>query len=388
MPASSHNREEQPRDDAGAVAQRSPAAASPDRAPGGIETPEGFDPFELATVLSHYDLGVIDAIHAFPRGSPTSPKALIRSERGRFLLKRRSEGASSLERILFTHRVQLQLAERAFPLPRLLGTRHTNSSVLEWRGGLYEVYVFVQGVPFVASAAHAHAAGAALANLHAALADFDTSSAPRLLRGYHARSDLPSQLGVIPDRVSSVQPDAPAVARTTLAGAVSNLRDAYTLACENADRANASQWPAQVIHGDWHPGNLLFTKQNGVAAALDYDAARIEPRAFDLANGALQFSITRGESDPDNWPASPDYSRLRVFVRGYDGDEPHRISEAELAALPWLMIEALIVEAVAPVAATGSFARMEGGAFIRMVERKVRWLQENANSLQRILDSP
>ena len=46
------------------------------------------------------------------------------------------------------------------------------------------------------------------------------------------------------------------------------------------------------------------------------------------------------------------------------------------------MIESLIVEAIAPIAATGSFARMEGGAFLRMVDRKVRWIREHGDDLR------
>ena len=37
------------------------------------------------------------------------------------------------------------------------------------------------------------------------------------------------------------------------------------------------------------------------------------------------------------------------------------------------------------VAATGSFARMEGYGFLLMIERKVRWLQEHAEKLGSIL---
>ena len=49
--------------------------------------------------------------------------------------------------------------------------------------------------------------------------------------------------------------------------------------------------------------------------------------------------------------------------------------------MPWLMIEALIAEAVFPIATTGSFGRMEGLRFLQMVHRKVQWLQKNAQRL-------
>ncbi len=45
------------------------------------------------------------------------------------------------------------------------------------------------------------------------------------------------------------------------------------------------------------------------------------------------------------------------------------------------MIEALIAEAVFPIAATGQFGRMDGMAFLSMVVRKVKWLHKNVGKL-------
>jgi hypothetical protein len=57
------------------------------------------------------------------------------------------------------------------------------------------------------------------------------------------------------------------------------------------------------------------------------------------------------------------------------------LSQAEIRAIPALMIEALIAEAVFPIAATGNFGRMEGLAFLEMVNRKVRWIARHASHL-------
>ena len=57
------------------------------------------------------------------------------------------------------------------------------------------------------------------------------------------------------------------------------------------------------------------------------------------------------------------------------------LSVAELEVLPWLMIEALVAESVLPIAATGSFGRLEGFGFLQMIERKVRWVQTNREQL-------
>ena len=129
-------------------------------------------------------------------------------------------------------------------------------------------------------------------------------------------------------------------------------------------------------------GALRYTinfRQRRVVAVIDYDAARMQQRVIDLANGALQFSILGGSEDPAQWPAYLDATRFKRFIRGYD--EVDIISVAEFQVLPGLMIEAMVAESVLPVATTGSFGRIEGYGFLQMIERKVRWVQANADAL-------
>src|SRR5262249_17735162 len=152
----------------------------------------------------------------------------------------------------------------------------------------------------------------------------------------------------------------------------------YRHAAETVDGLGIDGWPKQIVHADWHPGNMLF-RDSHIVAVIDYDSARQMQRVIDIANGALQFSILGGDEDVWGWPDYLDESRFKRFLRGYD--EVMLLSQAEIKAVPWLMIEALIAEAVFPIAATGSFGRMEGLAFLAMVQRKVAWLQKSAPRL-------
>ena len=142
-------------------------------------------------------------------------------------------------------------------------------------------------------------------------------------------------------------------------------------------------WPRQIVHSDYHPGNVIFTDK-GVRAVVDFDSARVGPRAIDVANGALQFSVTRTGLDPMAWPVELDMKRLQAFLGAYDAVEGCILSRAECRALPWLMIEALITEATLPIAATGRFGQIEGSTFLRMVERKATWIAEAAEELIRL----
>ena len=145
------------------------------------------------------------------------------------------------------------------------------------------------------------------------------------------------------------------------------LLDSYRHAVQMADAQGLDGWPKQIVHADWHPGNMLF-RDNHVVAVIDYDSSRLLPRIIDAANGALQFSIIGGDEDISKWPEYLDESRYKRFLRGYD--EVMLLSEAEIRTIPWLMIEALIAEAVFPIAATGFFGKMEGMAFLRWCSGK------------------
>src|SRR3984957_21013630 len=106
---------------------------------------ETFSIEELAIVLSHFDIGIIDSIVEFPRGSRKAPKLLVVSDHGKFLLKRRARGKDDPYKVAFCHALQLYLAGKQFPLPHLIGTKRDNNSMLQWRGGVYEIFEYIPG---------------------------------------------------------------------------------------------------------------------------------------------------------------------------------------------------------------------------------------------------
>lgn len=332
---------------------------------------------ELAIVCSHYDVGVIESVKEFKRGSSRAPKVAIKSSKGRYLLKRRARGKDDPQRVAFTHGLQIHLAERRFPLPRLIGTRSENNSMLEVDGRVYELFEFIPGNTYDSSLEATGDAGRALAFFHKLLAGYQPGWLPPA-GTYHHASSLATQMATIPDKLAELgaRSEGTEGAREVIA----QLTESYAGAAARVERLGIAAWPNQIIHADWHPGNMLF-KGSRVSAVLDYDAARPAPRVIDLANGALQFAITMLGEEPDRWPETLDEGRFKRFCRGYDDVPGCIVSTAEFEATPWLMVEALIVEAAIPIAATGSFARMDGLAFLRMIARKVAWLERNAARL-------
>ena len=98
---------------------------------------------ELAIVLSHYDLGIVQEFKAFARGSHAAAKVVVRTDQGRFLIKRRPVGHDGPYRVAFSHALQQFLALKNFPLPHLIGTREDNNSMLKIDEAIYEVFEFI-----------------------------------------------------------------------------------------------------------------------------------------------------------------------------------------------------------------------------------------------------
>lgn len=337
---------------------------------------ERFDGHELAIVLSYYDLGALESLRVFPRGSRRSPKVRIKSQLGEFLLKRRAAGHDDPYRVAFAHELQLLLAQCGYPVPGLIGTRD-NNSMLHINGRTYEVFNYVHGTRFDHSVAHAHEVGAMLGRLHLHLSNHRPQyQAPSA--SFHGVTEIDAKMALLSPAILSVEPHTD---RAKVAATVDFLRRAYHEASQQINRLHFFSWPPAIIHGDWHPGNLLF-RHGQIVGVLDFDSARVEPRVVDVANGALQFSMLMGDPDrPSTWPDGLDEKVIRAVLAAYDQNSGKRLSTLERASLPWLMIEALIIESIVPIAATGSFARIPGAAFLQMIERKVKWIRPHAELL-------
>lgn len=346
-----------------------PAVSTRDRAT--------FDAAELAVVLSHYDLGVIESITAFGRGSRQSPKVGVVCERGKFLLKRLASARTNPDRIRFSHQLQAHLAAKNFPVSKLIPTRDGRRTHVGIRSHVYELFDFVAGESYRASVEETTDAGMTLGRFHLATVDFDGVSTLRGLGSdYHDENAVPAGLSSIGSTLSSH--DSFAGEEAELASLTLFLHEAYEDAAAKVNRVGFQDFPSCVVHSDWHPGNLLF-RGGLVTAVVDYDSARISRAVSDVANGALQFSML-GTGDPAGWPDELDEPRLWAFLEGYCSTVELPI--AQRAAVPELMIEALIAECVPPITKTGLMGRWPGFRMLQMVRRKVRWLTAQSDRLR------
>ena len=334
---------------------------------------------ELAIVMSHYDVGAIEAIQEYAKGSRKAPKALIRTGEGLYLLKRRAKGKDDPFKVAFCHSLQLHLTDRQFPLPHLIGTRDENNSLLQCGGHVYELFEYISGTQYDFTLNATYEGGKILGLYHKLTRNFESEYEPAE-GSYHNASSVKKAFELIPKAIARLDEHKTKERLEEAKRLTWGCQMAYMQAASKVDELGLNSWPMQVVHSDWHPGNMLY-RGSQIIAVIDYDAARVQQRILDTANGGLQFAILGGGEDPAEWPAHLDEARLNRFMSGYEQVEGGMLSKAEIACVPWLMIEALIAESVLPIAATGRFSRMDGVGFLQMVERKVKWLEANAERL-------
>ncbi len=331
---------------------------------------------EIRQVLAHYRLGTVRRAWPLARGSRQAPKIVVETDRGRYLLKRRAPGRDRTERILLAHALIEHLRRASFPVPRPIQPLDSKTPFVRLNGHTYEVFEYVEGAHYDSSLEQTMQAGRMLARFHIAAAGLRTDQRLRH-GGYHNSASVRGGLNAVPTRIASH--DSVVGREAELLGIVQELFERYDEAASLVERLGYQRWSAGIVHGDWHPGNLLFSGQR-VRAVLDFDAVRVAPVVLDVANGMLQFSILRGADEPESWPEYFDLTRMRRFYLGYRSRR--MLTLAQRQALVPLMLESLIAESVLPIAATGSFGDIPGFGVLQTVRRKVRWLLRNARAIR------
>ncbi len=341
--------------------------------------PTSFLPREVEAVLDAYDLGNVSAVKKFRAGSPYSPKAIIETDRGEFLLKRRAPGRDEPLKVAFAHELQVYLRDRQFPLPHLQGTRAGNNTILQLHGAVYEVFEYLPAAPYDRSPTAAHDAGRVLALYHKLLERYKAAFQPPS-GCIHDNADvqriLESRLKVIKQGGDD---GIPVSYLDELRATFGALRVAYNEACQQANRLGLPGWPPQITHSDWHPSNVLFIDQL-VVGVIDFDSARIQVRAVDVANAAVQFcTFFEKGTDPALWPAEINVPLFQAFIAGYDS--VNILSSAELESVPHLMIEAIITEPVLAAQRARNISELDPYIpWLEMARRKSSWIQDHVDS--------
>ena len=335
-----------------------------------------FSSEELAQVLSHYDIGVIHQVKPHTAGNRRVPKMVVTSERGKFLLKRRAKGKDDPYHVAFAHAIQSHLSENAFPVAPLVATCDENNTILQLNNRIYELFEFVTGSRYDGTAEETADTGRQLANFHRHLSQFAEEWKPPK-GSFHDSSIVRRHL-----RTAGTEKGHQQDKKLRKTSEV--LMTLYNASSVRVSELGFDSWPEQIVHGDWHPGNMLFSKHK-LIAVLDFDSVKTAPTVTDIANGMLQFSIVGDRPNPADWPDYLDQAKALQFLNGYR--EEIELKKNELNSLLDLMIETMIAEAILPVAATGFFGNLSGLDFLKMIQRKAEWIDKNRKKLSQAISA-
>jgi len=321
---------------------------------------------EIEGVLDQYALGKVNTIDELAAGSVYSPKVVIGADRGRFLLKRRARGLDIPSVVAFSHEVILGCLERGVCVPPLVGTVSENNSIVHFGDHVYELFVFIEGQMFDRSASmigtHARQAGALLGEVHAVLDQIRPGFEPPV---EPATIDL-TRMGVLDQRVDAIDADTGHRLKQILGYG------------EELSKANARR--PSIVHGDWHPGNMIY-RQGEIVAVCDFDNTRIGSRARELAQAMIHFSLKTPQAGQSahNCDPDPDLDGLANFWRGYASYAPPACSAKVCVGLmPAVMID----EALASIGHDES-----SNAMLVAVARKAIWIDEHQSTLVSMLES-
>lgn len=316
---------------------------------------ERFTQRELDEVLGLYELGQVRSVRELPLGTPASPKAVVECARGTMLLKRRALGVDAPDRVAFSHELMLACLGAGVCVPPLVGTRGQNNSMVQLDDRVYELFVYIEGQADPKTVDSAGMAGSLLAEIHAAM---DTAAAGQWPAPLEAESVDPTRAEQHP----AVDAEIRAPVRAILQRAADRAaRLTGGLAGGLAGEARA------LVHGDWHPGNLVFRGDVPVAVC-DFDHARLGLRTRELAQGLTQFSLRRGKpgEPPERWSAEADLDRLAAHWRGYAAGRPGVDPAAAVGLMPGVLLDEAL-------AASDPDPRL-----VWAVVRKAQWLEDRA----------
>jgi homoserine kinase type II len=236
-------------------------------------------PEQVGALLAHYDLGELVALKGIAEGVENS-NFFVQTTQNRFILTL-YENRVNPNDLPFFYALLKHLHDAGCKVPRFMADREGNwlQTVAGRPACLIE---FLDGVSVTEpTAAQAHSTGAALGQMHNALADFTLSR--------------PNSLGV-----SAWRPLAMRCTADGLDSIAAGLSERIFTECDYLEAHWPNDLPVAAIHADLFPDNVLMLGDN-VSGLIDFYFACSETQAYDLAvtHSAWCFSNDGAVFDAD-----------------------------------------------------------------------------------------
>ena len=328
---------------------------------------------EVKFVAKEYALRRPIYLEEIRRGSRSVAKGRLRGVDGDWMLKRRPPARAA--RLGMVHAFQAHLQDAGVPVATLRrnleGTTRTDGE-----RGVYELFNWVFGQRWSSRVEEAAQVGAAIGSMLRAGAGF-RGPGDALDASLHRSQALEVDPAELASFVLAAEPGADA---GSLAGACHALVHRARIAAERLV-ADIDSLPRCFVHGDLHPGNVLFA-EGRLAAVLDFDTTRIDLRVREVASALNAFgSESRSSDSPDQWAPGQHIDRMVAIVAGVRHGIGGALAPQERRLLPWLMIEGCARESLERIIRTGRFDQHQAAPFLAYVERKTAWIEERADEI-------
>jgi homoserine kinase type II len=303
---------------------------------------------QLNEILSnHYPIGVITKYEQLQLGYINTSyiiETMMSGERGKYFFRRYKEGIRE-EEIVYEHSIIRHLIERGFTLSaEIIQTRDGKTYVKRLEGDgskkneiFYAVFDYLPGedkyswVNPKCTGEEIEAAASVLAQFHNAVSDLDPAGKRYEPRIFNLLPEIACYVVDCSKNLGSTIFD------DYLRKHLNVIQDSLTTTQDALGTLENSSLPQQVIHSDYHPGNLKF-RDSEIIGLFDFDWSKVDYRCFDIALAITYFFSSwvdqkDGELHLDN---------TRQFIHAYQNslkDVPGigPLNASELAYLPQMI---------------------------------------------------
>jgi Ser/Thr protein kinase RdoA (MazF antagonist) len=329
---------------------------------------------EVKFVAKEYALRRPIYLEEIRRGSRSVAKGRLRGVDGDWMLKRRP--AARAGRLDLVHAFQNHLQHAGVPVASLRRNLE-GATRTDGERGVYELFNWVFGSRWSLRTEEAAEVGAAIGSMLRAGAGF-RAPGDAMDASAHRSQALDVDPAELVAFLGSVEPE----------GDHALIRDACHSLLARVARATAasggtavSSLPRCFMHGDLHPGNVLFA-EGRLRAILDFDTTRIDLRLREVASALNAFgSEARSTDAPDRWAPGQHMDRMVAIIAGVRHGIGEPLTTAERRALPWLMIEGCARESLERIIRTGRFDQHPASLFLVYVDRKTSWIEQHADDI-------
>ena len=249
----------------------------------------------------------------------------------RYLLKQWPRYCRSDEELRFVLAVQDCARDKGVPVPPILTTRDSRR-VFDWEGHRFSVQHFVGNSYDPERPEQILSCAAKLGQYHQAVTSVRLDG-HQWGAVYISRHHLERLRNVVAE--GQLSPED----KRRVGEALADLQEMLTFTERQMELLGWSDLDVIPVHGDYHQFNCRF-EGDQVAAIVDFDNSRPEPRLYDVAY-ALDMMLGlnwRREADEDLiWrnarPLEP--AALHPWMTAYSRHAPP-LSEAEIQLLPWV----------------------------------------------------